>query len=130
MDRILVVDDSITHSRFIADTLGDMGYALEFAVDGDEALAKCMDCRFDLIITDVVMPRKSGFKLCRDLRAECGYKNTPIIVMSARGLDSCRTWGLMQGANEYLVKPCNPLLLLETVTRLLSERQPEEACRN
>jgi|WetSurMetagenome_2_1015567.scaffolds.fasta_scaffold00042_43 twitching motility two-component system response regulator PilH len=123
MQRILIVDDSITHSRFIEDTLGDMGYILEFAADGEDALSKCSSCNYDLIIMDIVMPRKNGFQLCRELRSHFSYKNTPIIVVSSKKLDSERFWGFKQGADEYLTKPCNPLELLEAVTRLLSDRQ-------
>jgi DNA-binding response OmpR family regulator len=123
MTRILVVDDSITHSRYVVNTLSDMGYIFEFATDGEDALLKCAVNNYDLVIMDIVMPGKNGFQLCRALRSDLRYRSSPIIMLSGKGLDIDRVWGLRQGADEYLTKPCNPLVLVEAVTRLLAERQ-------
>ena len=129
MANILVVDDSITISKYIEMVLSAEGHKLTFAVDGVDAESKLKQDRFDLIITDVVMPRKNGFQLCRELKNNIQYKDIPIIMLTTKSLEVDKFWGLRQGANEYLVKPCKSDALIGAVNKYVNTkpRTPEAA---
>jgi twitching motility two-component system response regulator PilH len=126
MANILVVDDSITISKYIEMVLTAEGHNLTFAVDGVDAESKLKQDRFDLIITDVVMPRKNGFQLCRELKNNIQYKDIPIIMLTTKSLDVDKFWGLRQGANEYLLKPCKSDALIGAVNKYVNSK-PREA---
>jgi twitching motility two-component system response regulator PilH len=117
MAKILVVDDSITVAKFVEMVLTSEGHSLAFALDGDEAITRIKNEKYDLLILDVVMPRKNGFQLCREIRNNEQYKNIPVIMLTTKGTDSDIFWGMRQGANEYLTKPCNPEALVGAVNK-------------
>jgi twitching motility two-component system response regulator PilH len=117
MAKILVVDDSVTVAKFVEMVLTAEGHSLAFALDGDEAIVQLNNDKYDLLILDVVMPRKNGYQLCREIKNNEQYKEIPVIMLTTKGLDSDRFWGMRQGANEYLTKPCTPEALVGVVNK-------------
>lgn len=119
MKDILVVDDSEMVRKFFSYVLGHAGYRVEVAEDGQIALDRFYRGGFDLVITDVNMPRLDGFGLIREIRAHGAYDTLPIIILSTEdGVDD-RADGLGLGANLYLVKPSEPEHLVDCVRRVL-----------
>lgn len=127
MANILIVDDSITVSKYLEAVLSAEGHKLTFAGDGVEADQKLQEVQFDLIITDVVMPRKNGYQLCRDLKSNVRFKHIPVIMLTTKNMDVDRFWGMKQGANEYLLKNCGGERLIETVNKLLAAKKNDHA---
>ena len=101
----------------VGDRLRNEGYAVECAADGDEGFEKATQIPFDLIILDVMLPRKSGFVVCRDIR-QAGLI-TPILMLTARGQTSDKVNGLKIGADDYVTKPFNMRELMARVEALL-----------
>jgi twitching motility two-component system response regulator PilH len=116
-DTILVVDDSPTDLRVITAPLLDKGYRVITAVDGEEALEKAMQERPRLIVLDVILPKKNGFQVCRQLKTSPDTQDIKIIMLTSKSQDSDRFWGLKQGADEYLTKPFDDADLLANVAR-------------
>lgn len=116
---ILLVDDSPTHVRTLQSALQGHGYRLETANDGEEALAKVIHDKPDVVLLDVVLPKKNGFQVCRQLKTAPETRGTKVIMVTSKSHESDRFWGLRQGADEFLTKPVNPDELLEVVARYL-----------
>ena len=116
---ILVVDDSPTERRLIANPLRKSGYLVSTAEDGEEAIVRANGEQPDLIVLDVVMPKKNGFQVCRKLKMSPNTKDIKIVMLTSKNQDTDRFWGLRQGADAYLTKPFAETLLLETVAELL-----------
>jgi two-component system, OmpR family, alkaline phosphatase synthesis response regulator PhoP len=121
-DNILLIEDDPGLSMALTDLLSAEGYRIDTASDGLEGLERASGRdRFDLIILDVMLPGKSGFDVCRDLRQR-GI-NTPIIMLTARGQVIDKVLGLKLGADDYLTKPFEPLELLARLEAILRRRQ-------
>ena len=116
---ILLVDDSPTEVKAIQNALQGKGYHLTTAADGEEALAKAIQLKPDLVLLDVVLPKKNGFQVCRQLKTSPETKGTKIIMVTSKSQDSDRFWGLKQGADEFLSKPVNAEELLALIARHL-----------
>lgn len=115
--KILFVDDEAGLRLTVSDRLRAEGYDVETAADGEEGFRKAREGSYDLILLDVMMPGKSGFDVCRDLRAE-GIK-TPILMLTARGQIVDKVLGLKIGADDYLTKPFEAMELAARVEALL-----------
>lgn len=102
---ILVVDDSPTDLKLMTSALEPRGYRILTAADGDEALEKASSLKPNLIFLDVILPKKNGFQVCRELKASPDTKDIKIVMVTSKNQDSDRFWGLKQGADEYLTKP-------------------------
>ena len=123
MAKILVVEDSITGVQVIQDILKETNHEVITAADGEEAERKARNEAVNLIILDVIMLKKNGFQVCRDLRTDKKLDNIPIIMVSAEKRESDRAWGLKQGATEYITKPFTPLDLLLAVKKHLKKKE-------
>ena len=117
MTRILLVEDEPGLVLTVGDRLRKEGYAMESATDGEAGERRASDEAFDLILLDVMLPKKSGFDVCASLR-ERGIV-TPILFLTARGLTADKVTGLRQGADDYLTKPFEMLELLARIEALL-----------
>ncbi|MDA8165948.1 MAG: hybrid sensor histidine kinase/response regulator [Desulfobacteraceae bacterium] len=118
--RILVVDDSVNTREIEKSILEAYGYVVELAGDGQEALERTREARYDLVVTDVEMPRLDGFSLTERLRREEGYRETPIIIVTSREKEEDKRRGIQVGANAYIVKGSfDQTNLLETVQNLV-----------
>lgn len=119
MKRILVVDDSVIMRQLLKMViLKYLPCQITEAQDGLEALAKLKDGTFDLIVTDVNMPRMDGLGLVRAVR-EALKLTVPIIIVTTKGAEADRDKGLQLGANAYLTKPINGVQVVRTVSELL-----------
>ncbi len=117
MTRILVVEDEPTLAMGLENDLKLEGYDVEVAGDGESACQRAVAKPFDLILLDVMLPRKDGFEVCRELR-RMGLR-TPIIVLTAKAQESDKVLGLELGADDYLTKPFSPRELRARVKALL-----------
>ncbi|HSA90554.1 MAG TPA: response regulator [Burkholderiales bacterium] len=115
---ILIVDDSATDRQYLSDLLAKNGYQVSTAQNADEALAKARQLRPDLVLMDVVMPGQNGFQATRTLSKDEATKQIPIIICSSKGQETDRTWGLRQGARDYIVKPVSGPELLAKISAL------------
>jgi len=106
MACILVVEDEPALSICLANDLKLEGYEVEVAGDGETAIEKGQQPKFDLILLDVMLPRKDGFEVCRELR-RAGVR-TPIILLTARTQEAEKVLGLELGADDYVTKPFSP----------------------
>jgi two-component system alkaline phosphatase synthesis response regulator PhoP len=122
--RILLVEDEPGLVMTLTDRLVTEGYAVETAQDGEAGLAQAASAAFDLIILDVMLPRKNGFDVCRDLRQRGIH--SPIIMLTARGQVVDRVVGLKLGADDYVTKPFEMIELLARIEALL-RRAPATA---
>ncbi|MCD6452081.1 MAG: response regulator [Acidobacteria bacterium] len=118
--RILVVEDSATVRRLIEFHLKKIpGVELEEAEDGLVAMEKLSSDRYDLVITDILMPRMDGLKLVNYIRSNEKLKKLPILILTTKGGDEDRKKGMELGANAYVAKPIDPREFMEAVLRLL-----------
>jgi len=117
MAKILVVDDSITAAKFVELVLSSNGHTPALAADGDEALARLNAENFDLIILDIVMPRKNGYQLCRESKHKEQYMYIPVIMFTCKSMAADKFWAMRQGANDYLTKPCTAEALMGVVDK-------------
>ncbi len=116
---ILVVDDSPSELKLMQSALEGSGYQILTASDGDQALAQAEQHKPDLIVLDVVLPKKNGFQVCRQIKSAPGTKAIKVILVTSKNQESDRFWGMKQGADEYLIKPFQPKDLLASVQRHL-----------
>lgn len=123
--RILVVEDEPGLVLTLEDRLRAEGYVVGVARDGEDGFGRGLAESWDLILLDGMLPRKSGFDICRDLRAK-GVK-TPVLMLTARGQVADRVVGLKLGADDYLVKPFDMSELLARIeARLRRDGAPSE----
>lgn len=117
---ILVVDDSVNTREIERSILEAHGYRVEVAGDGIEALERAHRVRYDLVVTDVEMPRMDGFSLTERLRGEQDYKDTPIVIVTSREKEEDKRRGIQVGADAYIGKGSfDQSHLLETVQNLI-----------
>jgi len=118
--RILAVDDSPTVLEMIKTILESGGYEVITAADGSEALNTARTEAPDLIVLDVMLPKLDGYKVCRLLKYDQKYQHIPIVMLTAKAEEQSMATGIRTGADQYLTKPIEPELLLETVATELS----------
>jgi len=118
--RILVVEDSITSRTLLKNILETAGYHVRTAVDGMEAFTALMEEDFDLVITDIEMPRMNGFELCAKIRADKKHADLPVMLVTSLESREDRSRGVDAGANAYITKGSfDQTTLLETARRLI-----------
>ena len=113
--KILVVDDSRTALFMVTTILRKERYELVTACDGEQALEMAAAERPDLILMDVIMPRKTGFEACRELKRREDTKAIPVILVTTRGEGENVEAGFQSGCNDYVTKPINAQELLTKV---------------
>lgn len=118
MRKILVADDDPTILALLATALGK-NYRITVATDGEEAIKKALEEWPDLIITDVVMPKKNGFEVCSTIRFNSQLCDVPIIMLTGLGRDEDKLQGFRMGADDFIVKPFSVPELRQCVERLL-----------
>jgi two-component system alkaline phosphatase synthesis response regulator PhoP len=125
--RILLVEDEPGLVLTLTDRLEAEGYSVESRQDGEAGLSAALSGDFDLVILDVMLPRKSGLDVCRGLRQKGA--STPILMLTARSHVVDRVVGLRLGADDYLTKPFDTMELIARVEALL-RRVPAAAVRS
>lgn len=122
MNTALVVEDSLVERTAIALILNRVGFKVLTVNSGEEAQEKINSCQPDIIILDVILPGRSGFEICRQLKANPKMSQIPIVFCSSKGTELDRFWGLKQGAAAYLTKPLVSDELLQTIKQLVGNR--------
>ena len=127
MTKILIVEDEPAIALGLRNDLKLEGYSVEVAGDGETAVSRATKIAFDLILLDVMLPRKDGFSVCRDLRRS-GVK-APIILLTARTQEMDKVMGLELGADDYVTKPFSPLELCARIKAVLRRTSVEAPAR-
>lgn len=122
MTRLLVVEDDPAILRGLSDNLRLESYHVVSATDGETAYRLAREEKFDLLLLDVMLPKLSGFELCRRLRSE--GSTTPILMLTSRGDEIDRVQGLDLGADDYVTKPFSLRELLARIRALLRRAHP------
>jgi len=117
---ILIADDDTELCELLREYLGQEGFEVRLAFDGEQALAESRRPGLDAMVLDIMMPRMNGIDVLRNLRKE---SELPIIMLTARGDDLDRIIGLELGADDYLAKPANPRELLARLRAILRRSQ-------
>jgi DNA-binding response OmpR family regulator len=121
-NRILVVEDEPAILRGLQDNLRIEGFDVITASDGETGYKHAIEAKPDLIVLDLMLPKMSGYEICRKLRSN--GVNTPILILTARGEEADRVLGLDLGADDYVTKPFSIRELLARVRALLRRVQP------
>ena len=125
--KVLIADDEPDILEIISYNLQEAGYEVSTARDGDEALQKAKVIQPDLIILDIMMPKRNGVEVCELLRAQAAFKKTLIIFLTALNDESSQVKGFDTGADDYVNKPVSPKLLMSRVNALFRRiEKPEE----
>jgi len=116
MTKILIADDSKQIVSILEEYAKKEGFEVTTAYDGEEALLQSKSSVFDIILLDVMMPKKDGFEVCREIRRK---STVPIIMITARGEDFEQIMGLDIGADDYIVKPFSPGQVMARIRAIL-----------
>lgn len=116
MTRILLADDDTELCEMLIEYLGAEGFVVDAVHDGEAALARVHEQAYDVLVLDVMMPRKNGFDVLRELRTR---SQLPVLILTARGDDVDSVLGLELGADDYLAKPSNPRVLVARIRAIL-----------
>ena len=120
MALILIVDDSPTEVHVMKQALERHGYRTAVAGDGEEGIRLARQMHPDLIFMDIVMPGVNGYQATRTLANDPNTKAIPIVMVTSKGQETDRIWGLRQGAIDYMVKPVSPDQLVAKAQATLS----------
>ncbi len=120
--RILLVDDEVDFIEVLRIRLEDNNYEVIVAYDGEEGLERAEKEEPDLIILDIMLPKISGFDVCRKLKIDENFKNIPIVMLSAKFQANDIKFGMAMGADAYITKPFEPQVLIEKMRELLSKK--------
>ena len=122
MNRILIIEDDPTIRRGLTDSLVAESYEVLTAADGEVGLRLSQEGHPDLIILDLMLPKRSGYEICRQLRD--GGSDVPILMLTARGQEADRILGFDLGADDYVTKPFSVRELLGRVRAILRRSNP------
>lgn len=117
--RVLIVEDEPNIVLSLEFLLQREGYDTAVAADGEEALALARQLRPDVVLLDVMMPRRNGYEVCRAIRGDPGLAATPVIMVSAKGQEVEVLKGLELGASAYITKPFGNAEILEAIRAVL-----------
>lgn len=117
MTKILIVDDEAKIREVIKEYIEFSGYESDEAEDGKEAIEKCRDNNYDLIIMDIMMPKVDGITAIKEIKK---FSDTPILVLSARTEEYDRLFGFEVGADDYVAKPFSPSEVVARIKAILS----------
>jgi DNA-binding response OmpR family regulator len=123
VSRILIVEDEPAIALALEDDLALEGHAVEAVGDGETAVRRAKEHAFDLILLDVMLPRRDGFEVCRELR-RAGL-STPILILTAKAQEAEKVMGLDFGADDYMTKPYGRHELRARVRALLRRAAPQ-----
>jgi DNA-binding response OmpR family regulator len=121
--RILIADDEPNIVISLEFLMKREGFEIRVAQNGDDALAMVKEFRPDLVLLDVMLPRKNGFEVCQQIRADPEYAGTRIVMLTAKGRDTEVAKGLALGADAYITKPFATKALVTQVKQLLEVAQ-------
>ncbi len=121
MAEILLIEDSPTDTHAYSAVLRENGYDVKTASTGEEGIALAGEIKPDLILMDIVMPGVNGFQATRELQKSAETADIPVIMLSTKDQETDRIWGMRQGATDYLIKPVNRDVLINSIKTALSD---------
>lgn len=121
MGTILVVDDDLHQQLIVFKILKKIGLNVIFADDGIQALEQAQRYCPDLVILDIILPKMNGYEVCRRLKSDQKNQKLAVIMCSNKKEDCDHYWGIKQGADAYISKPCHPQELVNIVQYFLQE---------
>jgi twitching motility two-component system response regulator PilH len=119
MGKVMVVDDAYSELKLMESILRGAGHHVVTLIDGDALEDKVTTERPDVLLLDIVLPKRNGYELLRALKRNEQTRATPIVLVSSKNQESDRAWGKRQGADDYLGKPFTSDQLLTTVGRFV-----------
>lgn len=122
--NVLIVEDEAALAELLKYNLEKEGYQVRVAMDGEEALVAAAESAPDLVLLDWMLPKTSGVEVCRRLRARQETRNTPVVMLTARGEESDRVRGLDIGADDYITKPFSMTELLARLRAVMRRIRP------
>ncbi|MGC1508547.1 response regulator [Ketobacter sp. MCCC 1A13808] len=120
MPRVLIVDDSPTETYKFKETLEKHGFEIITADNGADGVAVARQEQPDVVLMDVVMPGLNGFQATRQLSKGDDTKHIPVIIVTTKDQETDKVWGRRQGATDYLTKPVDEKVLIDTINRAMS----------
>lgn len=120
--KILIADDEPNIIISLEYLMKREGYDVVVARDGQEAIELALQHQPDLLLLDVMMPKKTGFEVCQELRADASFRDTPIVMLTAKGRDTDIAKGMALGATAYMTKPFSTRELVDKVREVLGGR--------
>jgi len=119
MAKVMVVDDAYSDLKLMESILRNAGHQVVSLSDGEKVEDQMEAEHPDVLLLDIVMPRRNGYEILRALRRDARTRSTPVVLVSSKNQESDRAWGKKQGADEYLSKPFTSEQLLSTVNRFV-----------
>src|SRR4249919_27392 len=119
MARILLIEDSPTDTAVLTQLLERNGHHVLTSGSAEDGIEMCKRELPDLVLMDVVLPGMNGFQATRALSRDGATSAIPVLIVSTKGMDTDRAWGLRQGAKDYIVKPPNEDMLIGRINELL-----------
>ena len=123
MYKVLIADDNKQIVSILSEYCKKNNFTVSTVFDGEEALKEIEKNKFDIVLLDVMMPKKDGFDVCRETRK---FSNVPIIMITARGEDYEKIMGLEIGADDYIVKPFSPGEIIARINAILRRIMPKK----
>jgi two-component system, chemotaxis family, response regulator PixH len=118
MTTVLLVEDSLTETEVLTRYLSQAGLTVVSVKSGEEAHIQLRSHKPDLVILDVILPGRSGFEICRELKTNSTTQQIPVVICSTKGTDADKLWGSMLGADAYLPKPVDQQKLMQIIRKL------------
>ncbi|HAW50568.1 TPA: hypothetical protein DCX16_06440 [bacterium] len=122
-NKILIIEDDEDMIHILKSILELEGYEISYAEDGEKGLLMVEEIIPDLIILDLILPKVDGNEVCRRIRKNTEFSGIPIIMLTAKGTTRDELEGIVDGADDYITKPFNPLDLIETIKYLLTTKE-------
>ena len=119
MARILLIEDSPTDTAVLTQLLERNGHQVLASADAEDGIAVCKREKPDLVMMDVVLPGMNGFQATRALSRDVDTSAIPVLIVSTKGMDTDKAWGMRQGARDYIVKPPREDELIARINALL-----------
>ena len=123
MYNVLIADDNLQIVSILKEYCKKNNFNVTLAHDGEETLKKIRNNKFDIVLLDIMMPKKNGFDVCKEVRT---FSNVPIIMITSIGEDFERIMGLETGADDYIVKPFSPGEVIARIHAILRRVIPNE----
>ena len=120
MARILLIEDSPTEAAVMAQLLERNGHQVTTSGNAEDGIASCKRDKPDLVLMDVVLPGMNGFQATRALSRDQATKAIPVLIVSTKGMETDKAWGMRQGARDYIVKPPNEDELIGRINQVLA----------
>ena len=121
MARILLIEDSPTEAAVMSQLLERNGHQVTTSGNAEDGIAAARRDKPDLVLMDVVLPGMNGFQATRALSRDEATAHIPVVIVSTKGMETDRVWGMRQGAKDYVVKPPAEADLIARIKKLISE---------